>query len=158
MASCFYGIGPKSITFLVAIYYVARLRRLHPTTRGESGCCHRLFSVALLIAMRYHEYYNIGMDSNQFYHQWSIRVSGCFTPQELLWMEMELVSFLKYRLYISFSDFEYFIDRVYNEDAGQVVPSNLLSTIDGCFSKMLDQEHNVDGQVPLFFNPNHAHQ
>lgn len=121
MASILCRLAPSAITLFTAIYYVRRLRKHYPKSRGEAGCSHRLFTVAMLIAHRYHECPHQQQGTN-LYLTWSTYTHHIFSPADLQRMELEMVAFLKFELYISWEDFEYFVDRVYNEEGAQVVP------------------------------------
>lgn len=123
IANLLYQSSPSVTTLFVAIFYVGRLRRFYPKAAGEQGCGHRLFTISLLIAYRYLEYQSVS--DERFYHQWSSFTNGIFQARDLLRMELEFVAFLKFNLYISLEDFEYFVDRVYNSDGGQIVPRSL---------------------------------
>jgi hypothetical protein len=120
IANIIYRLGPSVITVFTAIFYVGRLKRFYPKAIGEHGCGHRLFTVSLLIAYRYLECQAV--IDEEFYHTWSLFSNGVFQAADLFRMELEFVAFLKFNLYISYEDFEYFVDRVFNSDGGQIVP------------------------------------
>jgi hypothetical protein len=120
IANILYRLSPSVITVFAAIFYVGRLRRLYPKAVGEEGCGHRLFTISLLIAYRYLE--RQVSPAEDFYQTWSAFSNHVFQPADLFRMELEFVAFLKFNLYITYDDFEYFVDRVYNSDGGQIVP------------------------------------
>lgn len=119
MSATLLRVNPSVITLFAALYYIGRLRKMFPHAKGELGCGVRLFTVALLIAYRYHEG---AVADAAFYRAWSAHSHGLFSARDLLRMEVEMVAFLGYALHIPFEDFEYFVDRVFNADLGQVVP------------------------------------
>jgi hypothetical protein len=124
IANLIYRVSPSVATIFAAVYYIGRLRRLYPKANGETGCGHRLFTVALLIAYRYLEQHPNPDES--FYCLWSQHSGGIFQPSDLFRMELEFVAFLKFNLYTPYDDFEYFVERVYNSENGQVVPHCLV--------------------------------
>lgn len=127
IACLLHRAGPSVVVVMLAAYYVGRLRRLFPRAHGEPGCGHRLFTVALLIAYRYHQ--RTGSVDSSFYCAWSANCGGIFAAADLARMEAEFVLFLGGDLYISSGEFEYFVDQVYGtvsgEGGGQVVPHSL---------------------------------
>jgi hypothetical protein len=156
---------------MLAAYYVGRLRRLYPKANGESGCSHRLFTIALLVAYRYHQ--RPAQVAENFYCWWSAAGGATFAATELQRMELEMVAFLKFKLYIRFDDFEYFVDQVFNQTiiamdglgsagasqrgGGQIVPHNLdiEEIIRPRGPKSLSGEHEAACQtVPSFGDDN----
>lgn len=127
IACLLHRAGPSVVVVMLAAYYVGKLRRLFPQAHGEAGCGHRLFTVALLIAYRYHQ--RTGSVDSAFYCAWSNHCGGIFAAADLARMEAEFVLFLRGDLYISAGEFEYFADQVYGtvggEGGGQVVPHSL---------------------------------
>ena len=119
IAVLLHRLSPSVITLLLATYYLGQLKRLYPTAVGSTGCTKRLITTALLIAYRYHEH--ISPISTAFYRIWATATLNVIDAPSLQRMELELVYFLKFKLYVSQADFEYFVDRVFNHE-GQVVP------------------------------------
>lgn len=149
MAALIYRVSPSMVTLFTAVYYIGRLRRIHPQAKGEPGCGHRLLTVALLLAFRYHECRQPATEA--FYQIWSQHCGGLFAPPDLHRMEMEMVSFLRFSLYIAYDDLEYFIERVFSE-GGQVVPRCLdiptLSKPAGWSSISSPDVEDEDAAVP----------
>lgn len=46
---------PHAFSLFLSVLFIYKLRALHPRAKGEPGCTHRLFVVALMLAMRYIE-------------------------------------------------------------------------------------------------------
>ena len=46
---------PHAFSLFLAVLFIYKLRALHPRAKGEPGCAHRLFVVALMLTMRYIE-------------------------------------------------------------------------------------------------------
>ena len=123
IANLIHRLSPSIVTIFSAVYYIGRLRRLYPKAHGEAGCGHRLITIALLIAHRYLECHSPPNES--FYCHWSQHSGGIFSPADLFRMELEFVAFLRFNLYTPYDDFEYFVERVYNQEGGQTVPRSL---------------------------------
>ncbi|ORX92976.1 hypothetical protein K493DRAFT_408611 [Basidiobolus meristosporus CBS 931.73] len=136
------------VALILALIYVDRLKKMHPSAKGEAGCGHRLFLVSYMVATKYVQAHfnsrpthsrpdcrgaDVGAASNGYEsasatpfsslispnEQWA-RLSTIFSTPELTRMELELLSFLQFNLYVSYEDFIYYWN-VYME-INQAVP------------------------------------
>lgn len=117
-------IPTNPIVLVIAIMYVEKLKKAYPKAKGESGCTHRLFFVALMIAHKYLSHTN-RVDTFPFKLDWHAQ-STAFSKEELDRMEFEFLTFLKFRIFISVQDFWYFLDNL-QEESSEVVPENSIS-------------------------------
>lgn len=120
-------VGPSSVTLLHALLYILKLRSIYPRARGEPGCAHRLFVVALLVATRYLNDRRVLVKATPT--AWSM-LSGVFSGPELARMESEFVTFLRGNLFIGMAEVERCIEELLIGDSGDgnfgpIVPGSI---------------------------------
>ncbi len=118
-------VGPSVATLLHALLYTLKLREIYPRARGEQGCAHRLFVVSLFVSARYLNDRQILIKPN--HTTWST-LSGVFTAPELERMEMELVTFLRGKLFIGCSGMERCVEELFFEN---VEDAEMTSVVPG---------------------------
>ncbi len=101
-------IGPSVVTLLHGLIYTLRLRSSYPVARGQNGCAHRLFVVAMLVAAKHCQDPRLLIEPD--YEDWS-ELSGIFDVEELQRMENEFLRFLNGRICVRLSDLETIISR-----------------------------------------------
>jgi hypothetical protein len=107
-------IGPSLITLLHGLIYTLRLRSAFPQSRGQVGCAHRMFVVALLVAAKHCQDPRLLIEPD--YADWST-LSGLFEVEELRNMEIEFILPLQRRLSCRLSDLETVISRCFLGDS-----------------------------------------
>lgn len=137
--------GPSVVTILHALQYTLRLRSIYPRARGEKGCAHRLFVVALLVSARYLQDHQVLIKPN---HTTWATLSGVFTAPELLRMEVEFVTFLRGKLYIGAAELDRCIEENFffdDSEMGNLVPggTDWLELISVKEASKSDSSHHV---------------
>lgn len=146
MASLLFRACTPPTIYANALFYIHRLRQRYPHAVSESGCSHRLFTVALLVATKYVEMQlSRGQDVCRWsYERWACVTGGLFAVDELKKMEGEFIAFLEYELYTSYAALEYFVDVTVDGEVASAVPASRDWTKD--ISVERGFEH--DGVVP----------
>ncbi|KAK9767699.1 hypothetical protein K7432_002302 [Basidiobolus ranarum] len=126
------------IALVLALIYVDRLKKMHPAAKGEAGCGLRLFLVSYMVATKYIQaHFNswakcspslattspvkdttesqtsqpiqtVPLSSLLSPNEHWARLSSIFSTPELTRMELELLSFLQFDLFVSYEDFKYY--------------------------------------------------
>ncbi|KAI8803600.1 hypothetical protein BJ742DRAFT_682926, partial [Cladochytrium replicatum] len=87
----------------LALFYLTRLKQIHPFCRGSHGSGHRLVLAALIVASKY-------LYDDTFNNKaWSSVSSGLYSLEEVNQMEIELLFFLKYQLWVTESSWVAFL-------------------------------------------------
>ena len=113
-------VGPSVVTLLHALLYTLKLRAIYPRARGEQGCSHRLFVIALFVSTRYFQDKHVLIKPT--HTTWS-SLSGVFGAPELHRMELEFVTFLRGKLFIGLDEIERCVEEMIHgagEDGGEV--------------------------------------
>lgn len=85
-------------TIVTAFMYLDRLKRKHPRCKGSPGSGHRLVLSAIMLAAKY--MYDDTFDNVA----WATVSSGLFHLSHVNHMEMELLHFLNFELFIHIDD------------------------------------------------------
>ncbi|KAJ1555316.1 hypothetical protein HK096_004280 [Nowakowskiella sp. JEL0078] len=96
----------SSSTLILALFYLNRLKQIHPVCRGSRGSGHRLALAALIAASKY--LYDDTFDNKA----WSSVSSGLFGVAEVNQMEHEFLYFLKYELFVSEIQWNWFLGEI----------------------------------------------
>ncbi|ORX91448.1 hypothetical protein K493DRAFT_152364, partial [Basidiobolus meristosporus CBS 931.73] len=81
-------------SILIALTYLIRLKQKHPGCKGTYGSGHRLLLASIMVATKY-------LNDDAYYNKtWASVCNGIFTIQEINKMEMELLFFLDFKLYV----------------------------------------------------------
>ena len=91
-------------TLILALFYLERLKSLHPMCKGSEGSAHRLFLSALIVASK--------MLYDDTFHNLSWAQVSLFPLEEINKMEMEFLYFLGYRLHVDKREFDLFVEQV----------------------------------------------
>ncbi|KXN66035.1 hypothetical protein CONCODRAFT_23699, partial [Conidiobolus coronatus NRRL 28638] len=82
-------------TIFVALIYLIRLKQKHPACKGTHSSPHRLLLAAIIIAYKY-------LYDNCYHNRsWAQVSQGLFKLEEVNKMEVELLFFLGFQLYVS---------------------------------------------------------
>ncbi|KAJ3084384.1 hypothetical protein HK102_000682 [Quaeritorhiza haematococci] len=93
-----------SLTVLIAgLYYLRRLKELHPACKGSPGSGHRLALAALIVASKYLN------DDTYDNKAWTSVCCGMYRQEEVNRMEMEFLHYLEYKLGIEPEDWAAFV-------------------------------------------------
>ncbi|KAI8813310.1 hypothetical protein BJ742DRAFT_865804, partial [Cladochytrium replicatum] len=88
----------------LALFYLTRLKQIHPFCRGSHGSGHRIMLAALIVASKY-------LYDDTFNNKaWSSVSSGLYSLDEVNQMEIELLYFLKYQLWVTESSWIDFLE------------------------------------------------
>ncbi|KAH9276706.1 hypothetical protein BASA83_000839 [Batrachochytrium salamandrivorans] len=82
-------------TLMTAFLYLDRLKKNHPRCKGSPGSAHRLILSAVILAAKY--LYDDTFDNTA----WATVSSGLFYLGQVNHMEMEMLQFLDFKLYVS---------------------------------------------------------
>lgn len=93
-------------TLVVAMFYLIRLKQKHPRCKGSLGSGFRLLLSAIILAAKY--LYDDTYDNSA----WATVSSGMFKLEQVNQMEMEMLGFLEFQLFIKVSDWQYFYQQL----------------------------------------------
>ncbi|ORX90889.1 hypothetical protein K493DRAFT_356273 [Basidiobolus meristosporus CBS 931.73] len=150
------------VALVLSLIYVDRLKKMHPSAKGEAGCGLRLFLVSYMIASKYIQAHisslsksaqgscdgsspAIPLSSLISPNEHWARLSSIFSTPELTRMELEFLSFLQFDLFVSYEDFKYFWSMYMeiNQTVPEESPSPVLEHFYGSEECMSD-----DASVP----------
>ncbi|EPZ35639.1 hypothetical protein ROZALSC1DRAFT_27074 [Rozella allomycis CSF55] len=95
----------STITLVLALFYLDRLKGMHPACRGTHGSGHRLLLSSLMVSSKYL------FDDTYDNKTWCL-VSKCFSLSEVNQMENEFLYFLQYKLSFKPFEFEAFVSHL----------------------------------------------
>ena len=105
---------------VTALLYLDRLKQMHPNCKGSEGSGYRLLLSAIILAAKY--LYDDTFDNTA----WATVSSGLFHLKQVNHMEMELLYFLNFELYIPIQEWNAFYLTV-EQRVAQEVQKNLKS-------------------------------
>jgi hypothetical protein len=94
-------------TVITALLYLDRLKKLHPRSKGSPGSGYRLILSATILAAKF--IYDDTFDNSA----WATVSSGFFELHQVNQMEMEMLEFLGFRLFISSNEWNEFYSAIY---------------------------------------------
>ncbi|KAI9294813.1 hypothetical protein K502DRAFT_324650 [Neoconidiobolus thromboides FSU 785] len=113
-------------TLFLALIYLIRLKQKHPACKGTNSSPHRLLLAALIIAYKY-------LYDNCYHNRsWAQVSQGLFKVEEINKMEVELLFFLGFQLYVSkqhWSEFVEFMDGKLTRSLSQTPNRNHLRKV-----------------------------
>ena len=89
-------------TLVAALLYLERLKKSYPRCRGSSGSGYRLLLSAIILAAKY--LYDDTFDNAA----WATVSCGMFNLKQVNHMEMELLNFLSFSLFIKMEEWNLF--------------------------------------------------
>ncbi|KAL2918257.1 hypothetical protein HK105_202184 [Polyrhizophydium stewartii] len=99
----------SSNTLVLAFLYLDRLKSMHPRCKGSPGSAHRLILSAIMLAAKF--LYDDTFDNTA----WATVSSGLFSLEQVNHMEMEMLYFLNFRLFVSQSEWQAFFATLDND-------------------------------------------
>ncbi|KAI8928660.1 hypothetical protein BC831DRAFT_548208 [Entophlyctis helioformis] len=96
-------------TLVTAFLYLTRLKSMHPKCKGNEGSAHRLTLAAIVIAAKF--IYDDTFDNTA----WAAVSSGIFRLEEINNMEMEILHFMGYILFVTDDNYQTFYAAVDRE-------------------------------------------
>ncbi|EGF84129.1 hypothetical protein BATDEDRAFT_85420 [Batrachochytrium dendrobatidis JAM81] len=96
----------SSSTLVTAFLYLERLKTCHPKCKGSPGSAHRLILSAIMLAAKF--LYDDTFDNTA----WATVSSGIFSLEQVNHMEMEMLYFLDYNMYVSLEMWNAFYTRL----------------------------------------------
>ena len=91
-------------TLIMALFYLERLKELHPMCKGSDGSAHRLFLSALIIASK--------VLYDDTFHNSSWALASRYSLEDVNRMEMELLCFLGWKLHVSRKEYDLFVEYI----------------------------------------------
>lgn len=133
-------------TIVTAFLFLDRLKKLHPRCKGSAGSAYRLLLASIMLAAKY--LYDDTFDNTA----WATVSSGMFTLEQVNHMEMEMLYFLNFGLFVTCHEWITFYDGLnmsmdaYNR---QIVAEHQRSAVSS--EKLLNrfmQDQHTRGQYP----------
>ncbi|KAJ3122602.1 hypothetical protein HK098_002738 [Nowakowskiella sp. JEL0407] len=96
----------STATLSLALFYLRRLKQIHPACKGSYGSGHRLIFASLITASKY--LYDDTYDNKA----WKMVTCGLFQQKEVNQMEHEFLFFVKYELFVKEFEWNEFLEEL----------------------------------------------
>ena len=110
-------------SLLLALYYLSKLKRLHPTCSGSQGSAQKLILAALITANKYL------FDDTYENRAWA--TVSLYNIESVSRMENEFLRYVDYDLFVNETEWKSFISFI-SLDCGIVLDSKVISNWDYC--------------------------
>lgn len=88
----------------LALFYLRRLKSVHPSCRGSPGASHRLLYTSIIIASKF------SADDTYDNKAWSTATLGLFSVEETNKMEREFLQYLEFNIFVRVPEWSSFLD------------------------------------------------